>query len=164
MNAMKPTRITLLVAIAAIVAAVGWGLVRVVDSWAGRVLPLPWLAAAALWLVAAAVLYWAISSKPRLAREPGAKPMPPLVAARTAAMAMAASRAGAVMCGLYAGIAVGVVPLMVVPSGISTFWAALIASIGALALTVAAMWLERMCRLPINPDDPRHGGGGGATR
>ncbi len=153
MNAMKPTRVVVLVAIAVIAGAVGWGLVRIVDSWSGRVVPLPWLAAGALWLVAGAVLYWAISSKPRLTRAPGAKPMAPLVAARTAALAMAASRAGALMLGLYAGIALGVLPQRVVPSGSATFWAALMASGGALVLTAAAVWLERMCRLPIDPHD-----------
>ena len=163
MNAMKPTRIALLVAIAVIAAAVGWGMVRIVDSWAGRVLPLPWLAAGALWLVAGAVLYWSLSSRPRLMKEPGAKPMPPLLAARTAALAMAASRVGALLTGLYAGIAVGVVPLMSVPSGVNTFWAALVAATGAFVLTAAALWLEYMCRIPLDRDDPR-GGPGGVTR
>lgn len=161
MNAMRPTHVRLLVGIAVVSGAVGWGLVRIVDSWSGRVLPLPWLAAGALWLVAGAVLYWAISSRPRLSRAPGAKPMPPLVAARTAALAMAASRAGALMMGLYGGIAIGVVPYRAAPSGASTFWAALVASAGALALAAAALWLERICRLPIDPDDPRSGGPGG---
>lgn len=155
MNAMKPTKIGLLIAIAAIAGAIGWGLVQVVDSWSGRVVPLPWLAAAALWMVGGAVLYWAVSSKPRLQRAPGAKPMNPIVAARTAALAMAGSRAGALMFGLYAGIAIGVIPMRSVPSGDATFWAALIAVGGALLLTVSALWLERLCRLPIDPDDKR---------
>lgn len=158
MNAMRPTRVAVLLAIAVISGAVGWGIVRIVDSWSGRVLPLPWLAAAALWLVAGAVLYWALSSRPRLRKEPGAKPMPPIVAARTAALAMAASRAGALMMGLYSGIAIGIIPLRNVPSGASAFWAAVLAALGALGLAAAALWLEHICRLPIDPDDPRRGG------
>ncbi len=158
MNAMRPTRVRLLIAIAVISGAVGWGIVRVVDSWSGRVLPLPWLAAAALWLVAGAVLFWAYSSSPRIKGSPGAKPMPPLVAARTAALAMAASRAGALMMGLYAGIAIGLIPLRSVASGAAAFWAAVIASVGALALAAAALWLERICRIPVDHDDHRDGG------
>ncbi|MFM7064918.1 MAG: DUF3180 family protein, partial [Actinomycetes bacterium] len=68
MNAMTPTRVRLLVAIAVVFGAIGWGLVQVVDAWTGRVLPVPWLAAAALWIVAGAVAYWAFTSRPRLER------------------------------------------------------------------------------------------------
>ena len=150
---MKPTRVWGLVAAAIVAAAVGWGVVQLVDAWAGRVVPVPWLAAAALWLVAGAILYWAFASRPRLQRKPGARPMPPLVAARTAALAMAASRIGAVVAGFYAGLAVGMIPSIGTPSGSSTFWAASLASLGAVALVIAALWLEHVCRLPIGPPD-----------
>ncbi len=153
MNAMMPTRIRTLVSLAVVAAAVGWGLVQVVDAWAGRLLPVPWLAAAAMWLLAGATLYWAVASRPRLHGRPGSKPMPPLVAARTAALAMAASRAGALVAGLYAGVAVAMIPSIGIPTGGSTFWSATLASVGALALVVAALWLEHVCRLPVGPDD-----------
>jgi hypothetical protein len=113
----------------------------------------PWLAAAALWLVAAGVGFWAYTSRPRLQRKPGAKPMPPLVAARTAAMAMAASRIGALVAGFYAGIALGIIPSIGTPTGSSTFWAASLASLGAIVLVIAGLWLEHVCRLPIGPPD-----------
>ena len=150
---MQPTRIRLLVAIAVLAAAVGWGVVQVVDSWFGRLVPVPWLAAAALWLLAGAVLYWAVSSRPRLQRRPGAKPMPPLVAARSAALAMAASRIGALVAGFYAGIAVGMTPNLGTPSGGQTFWAATAAAVGAIGLAAAGLWLEHVCRLPVGPPD-----------
>ena len=150
---MKPTRVWGLVAAAIVAAAVGWGVVQLVDAWAGRLVPVPWLAAAALWLVAGAILYWAFTSRPRLQRKPGARPMPPLVAARTAALAMAASRIGAIVAGFYAGLAVGMIPSIGTPSGSSTFWAASLASLGAVTLVIAALWLEHVCRLPIGPPD-----------
>ena len=72
MNAMQPTRIRLLIAIAAVCAALGWGLVQVVASWTGRLVPVPWLAAAALWIIAAALAYWTYLLRPRLqGRLPG---------------------------------------------------------------------------------------------
>jgi len=154
-NAMTPTRIRLLVALAVIAGAAGWGLVQVVDAWAGRLLPVPWLAAAAMWLIAGATLYWTISSRPRLQGRPGSKPLPPLVAARTAALALAASRGGSLVAGFYGGVAIAMVPSVGTPSGGSTFWSATFASVGAIALVVAAMWLESICRLPIGPDNPR---------
>ncbi len=160
MNAMQPTRIRLLVGIAVVSAAVGWGVVQVVDSWSGRLLAVPWLAAGSIWLVAGAVAYWAWSSKPRLAHHPGTKPMDPIVAARSAALAMAASRIGALVLGLYTGIAVAMVPSLATESGLRTFWAATACSLGALALVVAALWLEHVCRLPVGPGDPPQGPAG----
>lgn len=153
MNPMMPTRVRYLLALAVLLGAVGWGVVQIVDSWMGRLLPVPWLAAAAMWLLAGATLYWAVASRPRLQGRPGAKPMPPVVAARTAALAMAASRGGALVAGFYAGVAVAMVPSVGIPSGASTFWSAALASAGALALVAAALWLEHLCRLPIGPDD-----------
>ena len=153
MNAMQPTRARLLIGIAAIAAALGWGVVQIVDAWFGRLVPVPWAAAGAMWLLAGAVAYWAFTSRPRLGHRPGSKPMPPLVAARTAALAMAASRIGALVTGFYAGIAVGMAPNLATPSGLQTFWAASTAALGAFALVAAALWLENLCRLPIGPDD-----------
>jgi hypothetical protein len=150
---MKPTRIRLVLAIMAIAAAVGWGLVQVVDSWVGRILPVPWPAAAALWLLAGALLYWAIASRPRIQRRPGAKPMPPVVAARTAALAIAASRIGSLVAGFYAGIAMATAGALGTPTGSATFWASALASLGAVALVAGALWLEHICRLPIGPPD-----------
>jgi len=153
MNSMTPTRAKTLIALAVVAGAVGWGLVHVVDSWTGRLLPVPWLAAAAMWLLAGATAYWALASRPRLQGRPDAKPMPPVVAARTAALAMAASRGGALVAGFYAGVAIAMVGSISVPTGGATFWSATFASLGALALVVAALWLEHICRLPIGPDD-----------
>ncbi len=150
---MQPTRIRLLVGIAVVAAALGWGVVQVIDAWSGRIVPVPWLAAAALWLLAGAVGYWGLSSRPRLQHRPGSKPMPAIVAARTAALAMAASRIGALVMGFYGGIAVGMATKLGTASGAQTFWAATIASVGALALATAALWLEHLCRLPVGPGD-----------
>jgi hypothetical protein len=153
MNAMTPTRARTLIGLAVVAGAVGWGLVHVVDAWAGRLLPVPWLAAAAMWLLAGATAYWALASRPRLQGRPDSKPMPPVVAARTAALAMAASRGGALVAGFYAGVAVAMAGSISVPTGATTFWSATFASLGAIALVAAALWLERICRLPIGPDD-----------
>lgn len=153
MDAMRPTRLRLLVAIAAVAAAIGWGFVQLVDAWLGRVVPVPWASAAAMWLIAAAVAYWAITSRPRLQHRPGAKPMPPLVAARTAALGMAASRIGALVAGFYSGIAIAMVGSVSSPSGNQTLWAATVAVVGSIGLVAAGLWLEHMCRLPVGPSD-----------
>ena len=154
---MKPTRVWMLVAAAVVAAAIGWGVVQVVDAWLGRLVPVPLLAAAALWLLAGALLYWTFTSRPRLQGRPGAKRMPPIVAARTAALAMAASRIGAVVAGFYIGVAVGMIPALGTPTGADTFWSASLAGFGAVVLTIAGLWLEHVCRLPIGPPDEPSG-------
>ena len=75
------------------------------------------------------------------------------VLAPLAALAMAASRIGALVLGFYAGIAVGMAPSLSTPSGLQIFWAASTAALGAFALVAAALWLEHLCRLPAGPDD-----------
>ena len=155
MNAMQPTRLRLLVAIALICGALGWGLVQIVSSWLGRLVPVPWLAAAALWLLAGAIAYWTVLARPRIQGRTGTKPMEPLVAARSAAMAMAASRIGSLMVGFYGGIAVGMVGRMAAPSAVQTFWASTMAAVGAVGIVAAALWLEQSCRIPAGGDDDR---------
>jgi hypothetical protein len=152
---MTATTVRLLAALGVLAAAVGWGFSKVWETVVGRYLPVPWTAAAALALLAAALLIWALMVRPRLRREPGARPLEPLVAARTAALAMAASRTGAVAGGVHLGIAISFVPLWSIDAGRERVLAAGAAVVASLALVVIALWLERMCRLPdqLNDDD-----------
>ena len=171
---MTPTRWVTLAGIAAVGVAVGWVAVLLVDRIVGRILVVPWLAAGALWVLAVAVVVWTLLSRPSLvdsrrrsprrgeavpvvtapppagqreARDPGRPRMPPIVAARTAALAMAASRTGALIGGFYVGILLALIPVMSTPSG-STSASAALASVLACAILVAsALWLESMCRL-----------------
>lgn len=150
---MTPTRARVLLALAVVAAAVGWGVVQLIAGQSGRVLPVPWLAAGTMWLLAVTVALWAVISRPRLRRADGARPMPPLVAARTAALAMAASRTGALVAGLYAGVALGSFGARMTQAGSDAMWAAAATTLGALALVGAALWLEWLCRLPAGGDD-----------
>jgi hypothetical protein len=150
---MQPTRVRLLIGVSLVTGALGWGIVQVVASWSGRLAPVPWLAAAALWIMAAALAYWTVLSRPRLQGRPGAKPLAPIVAARSAALAMAASRIGAVMLGLYAGVAIAMAGRLGTATGAQAFWSATVAALGALGIVAAALWLERTCRIPLGRDD-----------
>jgi hypothetical protein len=145
---MKPTRIRFLLVLAALSGVLGWAVAALMDGQSGRALPVPVLAAATLWLLAIAVFFWALMARPRLQRKPGSRPMAPIVAARTAALAMAASRTGAIVAGFYAGVAAGTLPDRLTQAGSHSLWAAGAAAIGALALVGAALWLEHLCRLP----------------
>lgn len=158
---MTPTRIRLLAVLAVVAGAVGWGVLILIEGQSGRVIPVPWLAPATLWLLAVAVLVWALTCRPRLLRKPGARPMASLVATRTAALAMAASRTGSLVAGFYAGLAFGAFGSRQTPAGNTTVWASALSTLGAVALVAGALWLEHMCRLPLDEDD---GKGGKTTR
>ena len=167
---MNQTRWVPLVAIAAIALAVGWVLVDVVERVSGRILGVPWLAAVALWVLALGVLGWTLLSRGRLGEKPKAGPapvmgapeaphrvgsdkrMPPLVAARTAALALAASRTGALIGGFYLGIALGLIGVRDTPTGSASFSAAMASVIACVVLVGAALWLESLCRLRDGDD------------
>lgn len=161
---MKPTRWVPLVAIAAIALAVGWVLVDLVERVSGRILGVPWLAAIGLWVLALGVLGWTILSRGRLrggsgpaaaaTSGPGGdhRRMPPLVAARTAALALAASRTGALIGGFYLGVALGLVGVSDTPTGSASLAAALASVLACAVLIGSALWLERLCRLRDDDD------------
>lgn len=163
---MTQTRWVPLAAIAAIALAVGWVLVDLVERVAGRILGVPWLAAVALWVLAIGVLGWALLSRGRLGHRPTSGPaavgatadagrrMPPLVAARTAALAMAASRTGALIGGFYLGIALGLIGVSDTPTGSASIGAALASVLACAVLVGAALWLESLCRLRDGDDAP----------
>ena len=153
---MTPTRIRLLVGLATLSAAIGWGAAMLVEGRSGRVIPVPWLAGATMGFLAVALLIWTVLSRPRLLRKPGTRPLPPLVAARTAALAMA----GSLVAGFYAGIVVGTIPARATEAGSEAFAAAITAAVGSIALVASALWLERLCRLPLDRDRDKPGGSG----
>ena len=156
---MRPTSWRSLVAFAAVALAVGWVLVDAVDRVSGRILGVPWLAPAALWVLAFGVVGWAVLSRGRIGRRPPRAPtsvdaealdrrrMPALVAARTAALALAASRTGALIGGFYAGIALGLIGVRDTPTGSAALVAAVTCVAACVVLVGAALWLERLCRL-----------------
>jgi len=52
-----------------------------------------------MWILGGGFALWTYFAKPRLKREPGARPFPPLASARLAVLALAGSRTGAVIAG-----------------------------------------------------------------
>lgn len=157
---MTPTRPRTLLLIAAVAALGGWLLVAAVDRFAGRLLQVPWTAAAALALTAGALLVWGLLARPRLQRKPGRLPLHPITAARTAALALAASRTGAAVGGWYLGVAMGMLPFLTSPAGRDHALAAAAAAIASALLTAVGLWVESLCRLRGDDDSERRGGSG----
>jgi hypothetical protein len=153
---MTPTRPRLLVALAVLSAAVGWGVVRLVDAYLDRSLPVPWTAALVMLVLAVALALWARGTRARLSGRPGTKPMDPILAARSAALAMAASRTGSIVVGFYAGVAVALLPGWNVPYVRERVIVSAVTVLLAGLVVAAALWLERVCRVPPDAsDDPK---------
>jgi hypothetical protein len=111
-------------------------------------------------LLGIALIVWGSVIRPRLRanidrrKSPGVDPLPILVAARVAAVAMAASRVGALITGLYAGITIATVASgLTTPATQQTLLAAVLAASGAAVVAGAGLRLERWCLLPGDDDD-----------
>ncbi len=79
------------------------------------------------------------------------KPLDPIIAARTVALAFAASRAGAYVCGWYVGVTLSFIGHLEGDDVRLRFVYAIVAALLSLTLVVIALWLERSCQLPTPP-------------
>jgi hypothetical protein len=115
--------------------------------------PLPALAGGTLGVLAVLELGYTVSLRPRLARKPGTRPVPPLVAVRVVALAKASSMLGAIMTGGWLGVLVYVLPKrseVVAAAGDTT--SSVVGLVSAAALIASALWLEYSCRAPDDSD------------
>ncbi len=146
---IRPTSISVLVVAGLAAAAVAWLLLSVFYAdWP----PLPWLPVIVIAALAVMETYLAQNTAARVQRRPGAPPVEPLAVARYAVLAKASSLAGA----LYAGFSAGVLAwLLLEPTQAARedVPAAAGGVVSSLALVGAALWLERACRVPEQPDE-----------
>jgi uncharacterized membrane protein len=103
--------------------------------------------------MAVSLFVWGLLARPRLQRKPGREPLDPIVATRTAALALAASRTGAAVMGFYFGIALALVPSLDTPAGREYAAAAAAAALASLVLAAVGLWVESMCRLKGDSDE-----------
>lgn len=145
---MKPTRVSELLAVAVLVGAGTWVLVRAAY---GDVPVLPRVADLTVVLLALAVGYTANSTRARLAGRPGTRPILPLTVARYAALAKACSLAGAIVGGAWAGVLAYVVPRVGQRAPAADTLTSALGLLAALALVLVSLWLERVCRVKEPP-------------
>lgn len=156
---MKPTRWQSLVGIAVLTAAVGWGAAEIIDG-RGRALPdVPPSAPAVLLLFGAIVLGLAVTTRSRLRalreRRPGTVPLNPLTVARYSVLARASSPVGAGVAGLYGGYALFLFADVDEPGRRELATYAGLSALAGLGLIGAALFLERVCRIPGDPMGPQ---------
>jgi hypothetical protein len=150
---MTPTRLRTLFLIAVVVAAVSWLLLHAAY---GSLPPLPWTMVPALIIAAGGEVITGRGLQARILRRPGAKPVPPLQVARMVALAKASSLAAAVIGGVAAGFAGAAAGSLPAPAARHDVFTASSTFVAAVVLAVAALYLERCCRVPEDPDVARY--------
>ncbi|BAL93005.1 hypothetical protein AMIS_77850 [Actinoplanes missouriensis 431] len=145
---LRPTSISVLVVAGLAAAAAGWLLLSFSYS---RLPSLPWTPALVLAVLAVAEAMLAQNTAARIQRKPGAPPVEPLAVARYVALAKASALVGAIFAGFSAGLLTWLLlePTKAARDDIPATAGGLVA---ALALIGAALWLERSCRVPEQPD------------
>lgn len=147
---LQPTSVSALVLAALVGAATGWLLLGY-NQLFYKLTPLPWTAAVVLFALAVAEGYLAQNTSARIQRRPGAPRVEPLVVARYVALAKASSLVGSLTAGFSGGILIWLVtePTDSARSDVPTVATTLVT---AVALIGTALWLERACRVPDQPD------------
>jgi Protein of unknown function (DUF3180) len=145
---MRPTGWRPLVVAAVAAAVLGWFFARMLEARRGEVALPPWSAAVVLVVVGGALVYTARRTRARLARRPGTTPLPPLVAARLAALGLAGSRAGALVGGAYLGYTAYVAGDLSTDFRQHVLWRGAACVLGAVVVVVGSLLLERTLRLP----------------
>ena len=147
---MQPTKPWTLVAAVVISGVVAWLLLTATFA---AMAPLPWTAVPALALLAAGEFLIGRNLRVRLSGRPGAKPVQPMSVPRVVALAKASSLAGAIFGGLALGLVGYTVTMLEKPVPRHDAVAGAVTAVAALALILAALYLERSCRAPEPPDD-----------
>ncbi|MGR8009136.1 DUF3180 domain-containing protein [Streptomyces hypolithicus] len=153
---MKQLRLGVLAGLFAVAGVLSWGAARLwntVDTLPSVPLAAPVVLAA----IAAVLLATALSIRARLRaqreRRPGAKGVEPLMAARAVVFGQASALVASLVCGMYGGV--GVYLLMNsldIPTRRDQAIYAGLAVLAGAAVVAAAIFLERVCKLPDDED------------
>lgn len=152
---MKTTRISTLALSAALMSVFGWLLANQWMLSRGQGLPVPVMSAMTLWVFGVCLFGWAVISRKTIKGGIGVAPMNPLVAARTAALAMASSRMAAWVAGFYFGLLVWNAPRLETTSGEQRLIVSALNVAASALIAIVALWLESNCRLPEEKDEER---------
>lgn len=133
---------------AVLAGATGWSIARLWPTWTYTEMPVPVLTPILLSTFAGGLFSITLKVRSRLKDPAGRRELHPVFSTRTAALALAASRTGAVAMGFYAGVyLVNVLTLDSEASRTAAGNASPTVLVSAVIVALA-LWLERMCRLP----------------
>ncbi|WP_199549646.1 DUF3180 domain-containing protein [Streptomyces sp. N35] len=155
---MKQLRIRTLAVIFLVAGVLSWALAKLLvarDSL-GTLPSVPLAAPIVLAVIAAALLATAISLRSRLRaqrdRVPGAKGVEPLMAARAVVFGQASALVSSLVSGVYGGLGIFLLSHLDVPARRDQAVYAAFAVAAGIAVIAAALFLERVCRLPEDND------------
>ncbi|GHB00445.1 MULTISPECIES: DUF3180 domain-containing protein [Streptomyces] len=155
---MKQLRLGLLAGLFAGAGVLSWAAARLWDSL-GTLPSVPLAASVVLAVIAVVLLATALSIRARLRaqreRRPGAKGVEPLMAARAVVFGQASALVAALVAGMYGGAGVFLLGYLDIPPRRDQAIYAGSAVVAGIAVVAAAVFLERVCRLPEDRDDDR---------
>ena len=146
---MRPTRVSTLVVVAVIFAALTWLLLRSVYQ---QLPPLPWTGVPALLVAALAEAWTGRDLRARIAGRRGLRPAAPLFVSRMVALAKASSLAAAIIAGLAAGFDIYLSGSLAASVPRQDALTAVVTFAAAVVLACAALYLENCCRVPEDRD------------
>ncbi|MDI3388929.1 DUF3180 domain-containing protein [Streptomyces sp. B-S-A8] len=152
---MKQLRIRTLIGLFLAAGVLSWAGARLWDSL-GELPSVPLAAPIVLGVIAAVLLATALSIRSRLRaqreRRPGAKGVDPMMAARALVFGQASALVAALVTGVYGGAGVFLLSLLEVPARRDQAIYAGFAVLAGAAVIAAALFLERVCKLPEDGD------------
>ncbi|GGR12270.1 DUF3180 domain-containing protein [Streptomyces roseolus] len=154
---MKQLRLKVLAGLFLVAGILSWGGARLWDS-VGTLPSVPLAAPVVLAVIAVVLTATALSIRARLKaqreRRPGAKGVEPLMAARAVVFGQASALVAALVAGLYGGVGVFLLGSLDVPARRDQALYAAAAVLAGLAVIAAALFLERVCKLPEDDEGP----------
>ncbi|MGA4978269.1 DUF3180 domain-containing protein [Streptomyces cinereoruber] len=153
---MKQLRLKVLAGLFLAASILSWGGARLWDA-VGSLPSVPVAAPIVLAVIAVVLTATALSIRARLRaqreRRPGAKGVEPLMAARAVVFGQASALVAALVAGMYGGTGVFLLGSLDVPARRDQALYAALAVLAGLAVIAAALFLERVCRLPEDDDE-----------
>ncbi|MET8573080.1 DUF3180 domain-containing protein [Streptomyces sp. NPDC004783] len=153
---MKELRIRTLAAVFVVAGVLSWAGARLWNS-IGTLPSVPLAAPIVLALIAVVLLATALSLRARLKaqrdRVPGAKGVDPLMAARAVVFGQASALVAALVAGMYGGTCVFLLEYLDIPARRDQAIYAGFSVVSGIGVIAAALFLERVCRLPDDEDE-----------
>ena len=152
---MRELRIRLLAGVFAVAGVLSWAGARLWNS-VGTLPSVPLAAPIVLALIAVVLMATALSIRARLKaqreRVPEAKGVDPLMAARAVVFGQASALVAALVSGMYGGTGVFLLESLDIPARRDQAIYAGFSVLAGIAVIAAAIFLERVCKLPEDDD------------
>ncbi|RST15266.1 DUF3180 family protein [Streptomyces sp. WAC05374] len=153
---MKQLRLKVLAGLFAVAGVLSWGGARLWEAF-GTLPSVPLAAPIVLAVIAVVLTATALSLRSRLRaqreRRPDAKGVEPLMAARAVVFGQASALVAALVSGMYGGTGVFLLGSLDIPARRDQAIYAGFSVLAGFAVIAAAIFLERVCKLPEDDDE-----------